>query len=157
MYRWRRKKNEVSLERGKGTCREESEGPLLVSSGDQAAARPAPLPLWSQAASAKSSFGLSHWEQAPTEKAFVSAGLRLGRSFPLPSLATEDIWASWSSLKAARGLGVTWRVLSAPHSERGAGQTTSGLQYSCLRYPKDRGTWRATVHGVVKCQIRLCN
>ena len=24
------------------------------------------------------------------------------------------------------------------------------LQYSCLRNPKDRGAWRATVHGVAK-------
>ena len=24
------------------------------------------------------------------------------------------------------------------------------LQYSCLNYPKDRGAWKAIVHGVVK-------
>ena len=24
------------------------------------------------------------------------------------------------------------------------------LQYSCLKYPMDRGTWRATVHGVAE-------
>ncbi len=29
------------------------------------------------------------------------------------------------------------------------------LQYSCLENAKDRGTWRAAVHGVVKSQIRL--
>ena len=29
------------------------------------------------------------------------------------------------------------------------------LQYSCLENPMDRGAWRATVHGVVKCRIRL--
>ena len=26
------------------------------------------------------------------------------------------------------------------------------LQYSCLENPKDRGAWRATVHGVAKSQ-----
>ena len=29
------------------------------------------------------------------------------------------------------------------------------LQYSCLENPKDRGAWRATVHGVAKSQTRL--
>ena len=29
------------------------------------------------------------------------------------------------------------------------------LQYSCLENPMDRGSWRATVHGVTKSQTRL--
>ena len=29
------------------------------------------------------------------------------------------------------------------------------LQYSCLKKPMDRGTWRATVRGVAKSQTRL--
>ena len=29
------------------------------------------------------------------------------------------------------------------------------LQYSYLEFPSDRGAWWATVHGVVKSQIRL--
>ena len=29
------------------------------------------------------------------------------------------------------------------------------LRYSCLKNPKDRGAWRATVHGVAKSQTRL--
>ena len=29
------------------------------------------------------------------------------------------------------------------------------LQYSCLDNPRDRGTWRATVHGVAKSRTRL--
>ena len=29
------------------------------------------------------------------------------------------------------------------------------LQYSCPENPVDRGTWRATVHGVAESQIRL--
>ena len=31
----------------------------------------------------------------------------------------------------------------------------NSLQYSCLENPMDRGTWRATVHGVAKSQTRL--
>ena len=31
----------------------------------------------------------------------------------------------------------------------------NSLQYSGLNYPMDRGTWRATVHGVAKSQTRL--
>ena len=29
------------------------------------------------------------------------------------------------------------------------------LQYSCLGNAKDRGAWRATVHGIAKCQSQL--
>ena len=29
------------------------------------------------------------------------------------------------------------------------------LQYSCLENPKNRGVWRATVHGVAKSQTPL--
>ena len=29
------------------------------------------------------------------------------------------------------------------------------LQYSCPENPMDRGTWRATVHGVAKSRTRL--
>ena len=31
------------------------------------------------------------------------------------------------------------------------------LQYSCLENPMDRGTWRATVHGVAKSWPQLSN
>ena len=31
----------------------------------------------------------------------------------------------------------------------------SQLQYSCLENPRDRGAWRATVHGVAKSQTQL--
>ena len=42
----------------------------------------------------------------------------------------------------------------------GSGRSPGGrhgnpLQYSCLENPKDRGDWRATVHGVTKSQTRL--
>ena len=36
-----------------------------------------------------------------------------------------------------------------------AGGNGKPLQYSCLENPKDRGAWRATVHGVAKSQTRL--
>ena len=31
------------------------------------------------------------------------------------------------------------------------------LQYTCLENSMDREVWRATVHGVAKSQIGLCN
>ena len=31
----------------------------------------------------------------------------------------------------------------------------NSLQYSCLEYPMNRGTWQATVHGIAKSQTRL--
>ena len=41
-------------------------------------------------------------------------------------------------------------------SERSPGERNANpLQYSCLENPMDRGTSRATVHGVSKSQIRL--
>ena len=35
------------------------------------------------------------------------------------------------------------------------GSNGNPLQYTCLKNPMDRGTWRATVHGVEKSQTRL--
>ena len=35
------------------------------------------------------------------------------------------------------------------------GGNGNSFQYSCLGNPKDRGVWRATVHGVAKSQTRL--
>ena len=32
---------------------------------------------------------------------------------------------------------------------------SSPLQYSCLKNPTDRGDWRATAHGVTKCQTQV--
>ena len=31
----------------------------------------------------------------------------------------------------------------------------NSLRYSCLKNPRDRGAWRATVHGVTKSRTRL--
>ena len=43
-----------------------------------------------------------------------------------------------------------------PESGRPPGEENGNpLQYSCLRSPMDRETWRATVHGVAKSQTQL--
>ena len=44
--------------------------------------------------------------------------------------------------------------LISPKLCRGEGNGTL-LQYSCLKNPRDRGAWWATVHGVAKSQTRL--
>ena len=42
---------------------------------------------------------------------------------------------------------------SIPGSRRSPGGGHGNpLQYSCLENPRDRGAWRATVHGVTKSQ-----
>ena len=42
---------------------------------------------------------------------------------------------------------------SVPSSGRSSGGGNGNpLQYSCLENPKDRGAWRAAVHGVAKSQ-----
>ena len=47
-------------------------------------------------------------------------------------------------------------VGSIPGLERYPGEGNGKpLQYSCLGNPMDRGTWRATIHGVTKSQARL--
>ena len=47
--------------------------------------------------------------------------------------------------------GATGDVGSSPGLGRSPRVGNSNpLQYSCLGSPMDRGTWRATVHGVVK-------
>ena len=45
---------------------------------------------------------------------------------------------------------------SIPGSGRSLGGGNGNpLQYSCLGNPMDRGTWWATVHGVIKSRTRL--
>ena len=47
-------------------------------------------------------------------------------------------------------------VGSFPGSRRSpVGGNCNLLQYSCLENSMDRGTWRATAHGVAKSQTRL--
>ena len=48
------------------------------------------------------------------------------------------------------------QVQSIPGSGRSPGGGHGNpFQYSCLENPKDRGAWRATVHGVTKSQMGL--
>ena len=54
--------------------------------------------------------------------------------------------------------GDTGDVGSSPESERSHGEGKGNpLQYSCLEYLMDSGTWWATVCGVTKCQTLLSN
>ena len=47
---------------------------------------------------------------------------------------------------------------SIPGSGRSPGEGNGNpLQYSCLENSMDRGTCQATVHGIAKCQIQLCD
>ena len=47
-------------------------------------------------------------------------------------------------------------AVSIPGWGRAPGEgNANSLQYSCLGNTMDRGTWRATVHGVTKSQTRL--
>ena len=49
-------------------------------------------------------------------------------------------------------------VISIPELGRSPGVGIGNrLQYSCLGNPMDRGSWRATVHGVTKSQTWLSN
>ena len=48
------------------------------------------------------------------------------------------------------------RVQSLGWEDPGEGNGNP-LQYSCPENPMDRGAWQATVHGVAKSRIRLCD
>ena len=50
----------------------------------------------------------------------------------------------------AGDLGLIPGLGRSPGEENG-----NSLQYSCLENPVDRGSWRATAHGVAKSQTRL--
>ena len=53
-------------------------------------------------------------------------------------------------------VGDTGDAGSIPESGRSpGGGCGKPLLYSCLENPMDRGAWRATVHGVMKCQTQL--
>ena len=64
------------------------------------------------------------------------------------------MWASWLSGKESACS--TGDSASIPRSGRSPGEGNGNpLQYSCLENPKDRGAWRATVHGVAKNETQL--
>ena len=41
-------------------------------------------------------------------------------------------------------------VIEEGYAQSSGGETGNPLQHSCLKNPMTRGTWWATVHGVVK-------
>ena len=55
--------------------------------------------------------------------------------------------------ESAGKAGVVGSILGSGRSP--AGGHGNPLQHSCLENPMDRGAWRATVHGVIKCRPRL--
>ena len=64
-------------------------------------------------------------------------------------LAVSD---SKESASSAGDLGLISELGRSPVEGNG-----NPLQYSGLENPMDRGTWQATVHGVIKSQTRLNN
>ena len=62
------------------------------------------------------------------------------------------------SKESACDAGDTGNTCSIPGSGRSPAEGHSNpLQYSCMGNPKDRGAWKATVHGVAKSQTQLSN
>ena len=76
------------------------------------------------------------------------------------------MWAFWIQRRLATGVvigivlkaGGTGDAGSIPGSGRHPGGGKGNpLQYSCLGNPMDRGALWATVHGLTKSQIQLCD
>ena len=65
--------------------------------------------------------------------------------------------AQWiKNLPAMQETQETW-VQSLGQEESREGENGNPLQYSCLKYPMDRGAWQAIVHGVAKSHTGLSN
>ena len=87
--------------------------------------------------------------------------------FDLYFASVWDEWSCaviWTFLGFSGGLDVKESACSAqdlgsiPVSGRSPGEGNGNpLQYSCLEYPMDGGTWPATVHGATKSQTWLSN
>ena len=78
-----------------------------------------------------------------------------------PSHSTRLLPARWNLpallqlLKPKPGVNAG-DVSSIPGSGRSPGEGQGNpLQYFCLGNPMDRGTWRATVHGITKIRTQL--
>ena len=81
--------------------------------------------------------------QAPSLQRFPT----LYKDFPDASVGKESAFCNPAD---------TGNVGSIPGSGRSPGEGNGNpLQYSCLGNPMERGTWRATGHGVVKESTRL--
>ena len=83
--------------------------------------------------------GLSHCGQTDFLCHFI-------QGFPGGSDSKEESACNAGELGSISGLG------------RSSGEGNDyPLQHSCLENSMDRGTWRATVHGIAKSQIQLSN
>ena len=71
----------------------------------------------------------------------------------------RSVWASLVALELMNppaNAGDVRDEGSIPGSGRSPGGGNGNpLQYSCMGNPMDRGTWQATVHGVIKNRTRL--
>ena len=68
-------------------------------------------------------------------------------------ITTEDMQRGSDGKESACSAGDPGLI---PRSGRSPGEENSNpLQYCCLENSMDRGTWRATVHGVTKSQTQL--
>ena len=66
------------------------------------------------------------------------------------------MYSTWESAVEKVGLKSDSKVKAEFFISKHLGEGSSNsLQYFCLGNPMDRGTWRATVHGVTKSQTRL--
>ena len=61
-------------------------------------------------------------------------------------------WLRVKNVPAIAGAAGDLGLIPASRRSPGGGSGSS-LQYSCMETPMDRGTWRATVHGVTKSWI----
>ena len=90
--------------------------------------------------------------------------MQLGKSVPLIIFMVLS-WPLYYPTKAFIGGSVVKNLPAKtgdtgliPGLRRSPGERNGNpLQYSCLKNPKDRGTWRATIHGVAKSQAGLSN
>ena len=81
--------------------------------------------------------------RSPTGKAHIWTQVLLSVGFP------GDTDGKESPRNA-----VYWNSIPGSGRSPGGGHGTS-LHYSCLENPKNRGAWRATVHGLTKSQSQL--
>ena len=112
----------------------------------------------------------SEWHRCGHSKAWAcgAKGPDLGcRRFTISSLSHDSPWRrdrlpSSAFLGFPGGSDCKESICNAGDlgSIPGLGRSPGGgcgnpFQYCCLEHPRDRGAWRATVHGVTKDQTRL--
>ena len=83
-------------------------------------------------------------------------------AYKLPQSSCTYIYCTWAFQMALVVKLANARNIRDVDSNPRLGRFPGGghgnpLQYSCLENPMDRGAWKATVHGVTKCQTGLSN